>query len=161
MKWSPGSAGARDAGTVRRRFASRVRIIVGLSHHTPVSVKSVQSRPTQKRRLVRPSGKSILRLASKAAQRWWALRLVDSLSVGQPADWRDQRYMVLAYAGGNFSPRNAELNPLFQKPWRSAQDVQSYFELADIVGGTVACCGRMRSCSREMRMRPHGPPRRL
>ena len=36
--------------------------------------------------------------------------------------------MVPAYPGGDFGPRNAELNPLFQKPWRSAQDVQSYFE---------------------------------
>src|SRR3990172_12074706 len=29
---SPGEAGARPAGTVRRRLASRVRIMVGLSH---------------------------------------------------------------------------------------------------------------------------------
>jgi TolB-like protein len=79
---------------------------------------------------------------NEAAQQWWvymlmelhqyrgALRLVDSLSARRPADWREERYMVLAYAGGNFAPRHAELNPMLQKPWRSAQDVQSLFALA-------------------------------
>jgi TolB-like protein len=56
-----------------------------------------------------------------------ALRLVDSLSVRQPADWQDERDMVLAYAGGDFGPRNTELNPRLQKPWRTPQDVQSHF----------------------------------
>lgn len=76
------------------------------------------------------------------AQKWWvymlmelhqyreALGLVDSLSAREPADWRDQRDEVLAYAGGDFGPRHAELNPLLQKSWRTAQDVQSQFGLA-------------------------------
>lgn len=76
------------------------------------------------------------------AQEWWiymlmelhqyreALSLVDSLSVRQPAAWQDERDMVLAYAGGNFGPRNAELNPSFQIPWRTPRDVQSHFSAA-------------------------------
>jgi adenylate cyclase len=59
-----------------------------------------------------------------------ALGLVDSLSVRRPADWRDERYEVLAYAGGDFRPRHAELNPSLQKPWHTAQDVQAHFGLA-------------------------------
>jgi TolB-like protein len=62
-----------------------------------------------------------------------ALRLVDSLSVGDPDDWQDTRYEVLAYAGGDFGPRNAELNPSLRKPWRTAQDVQSHYGAAALV----------------------------
>jgi hypothetical protein len=34
--------------------------------------------------------------------------------------------MVIAYAGGNFGPRYAELAPVVERPWHTAQDVQSY-----------------------------------
>jgi TolB-like protein len=61
-----------------------------------------------------------------------ALRVVDSLSVRNPADWQDERDMVLAYVGGDFGPRNAELNPSFQIPWRTPQDVQSHFLMASM-----------------------------
>lgn len=79
---------------------------------------------------------------NQSAQRWWvyllmelheyqeALRIVDALAAREPADWQDERAMVLGYAGGNFGPRHAEFAAL--PPWRTAQDVQSHFEMASI-----------------------------
>src|SRR5215472_11280910 len=43
-KYSPGDAGAREAGTVKRRFESGVTIIVGLSHFAPS--RSIFTMPT-------------------------------------------------------------------------------------------------------------------
>ena len=56
-----------------------------------------------------------------------ALQLVDALSVRAPEDWRDERNMVLAYAGGNFAPRHAAHAAQFAKPWHTAEDVQANF----------------------------------
>lgn len=40
--------------------------------------------------------------------------------------------MILGYAGGDFAPRHSELAPLIQKSWRTAQDVQSSFQIVSI-----------------------------
>jgi TolB-like protein len=61
-----------------------------------------------------------------------ALHLVDALSAGAPADWQDERNMVLAYAGGDFAPRHASFAATLAKPWRTAEDVQSNFQMASI-----------------------------
>jgi TolB-like protein len=61
-----------------------------------------------------------------------ALHLVDALGAGAPADWEDERNMVLGYAGGNFAPRHAALAGMLAKPWRTAEDVQSNFFLASL-----------------------------
>ncbi len=83
---------------------------------------------------------------NQSAQRWRiymlmelheypeALRLADSERAREPTNsrWLDERDMVLAYAGGNFQPRHAELEPLVQHPWHSAEDVESYLYVDDM-----------------------------
>src|SRR5437016_5747100 len=52
-KYSPGEAGARDAGTVSRRLESSVTIMVGLSHCQIVVVNLVQKRHCHKQDFMR------------------------------------------------------------------------------------------------------------
>jgi hypothetical protein len=61
-----------------------------------------------------------------------ALHLVDVLGAAAPADWEDERNMVLGYAGGDFAPRHAAVAAMLAKPWRTAEDVQSHFLLASL-----------------------------
>jgi tetratricopeptide (TPR) repeat protein len=63
-----------------------------------------------------------------------ALRLADAERVREPTNprWEDERDMVLAYASGDFKPRQKELEPIVRRPWRTAQDVQTNISLTEI-----------------------------
>jgi TolB-like protein len=63
-----------------------------------------------------------------------ALQLADTEHVRDPTNPRgvDERDEVLAYAGGNFRPRNAELEPLVHRPLHTPQDVQRLMPVDDM-----------------------------